>query len=216
MRQDSGVGGCMKAFRVTNDWTAAIQKQVQELEDEAYASVRVAAQAGSQVLYDTVKANANAINKVSTLLSRSIYQAFVPERSVHWKDRDGKPTYRTAVYTVSWRTSEKKPDGSAGQGGTVKAPHGHLVEYGHVARYVQYIDKRGEWKTAVRPEMRGKKKPSKKAPTAVKDAYYVLRKTPIIVKPQPFVRTAVFAFDKAQQAMETAYIEDLRAKGIIQ
>jgi hypothetical protein len=206
----------MKTFRVTNDWTAAIQQQVQELEDEAYASVRVAAQAGSQVLYDTVKKNVNSIGKKTGNLANSIYQAFAPELSMKRGERQGKEVYSTASYVVSWRTSEKKPDGSAGQGGLTRAPHGHLVEYGHIARYVQYIDKRGEWKTAVRPEMRGKKKPSARAPQSVRDAYYVLRKTPIIVKPQPFIRSAAFSFDKAQQAMETAFIDDLKAKGIVQ
>lgn len=74
------------------------------------AAVRPAAQAGAQVLYDAVKLNVSAMRTVTGNLYNSIYQ-------VYSADNSGKGY---ATYHVSWNH--------------IKAPHGHLLEYGHLER----------------------------------------------------------------------------------
>lgn len=139
-----------------------------QLADGAEAAVRPAAQAGSQVFYEAVKANAAGLGRTTGRLASSIYQVY---------SRDNSGPAR-AEYHVSWNRK--------------KAPHGHLVEFGHLQRYVTYIDKRGQWRTLVRPNMVGKPKPKRNAPQAVKDAYYVpLKGGPRIVGAKSFVRKAM-------------------------
>jgi hypothetical protein len=180
-----------------------------DLGEEIFAATRVGAQAGADVVYQQVQQNVRAIGSKTGNLGRSIYQAFSPESSVVHGSRGGKETYSKAVYSVSWRTS-------LGEGGPgSRAPHGGLVEYGHLQRYASYINKKGEWKTAIRPEMQGKPPPKRRAPQAVKDAYYVLLQTPKQVAAKPFIRTAVSAFDRAEKAMVDAFFSDLVSKGIV-
>lgn len=90
---------------------SALDSFLDELGDTVEEAVRPAAQAGAQVLYDEVKKNVAAIGKKTGNLQRSIYQAFSKDNSIEAK----------AVYHVSWNAR--------------KAPHGHLVEYGHLQRY---------------------------------------------------------------------------------
>jgi hypothetical protein len=78
-----------------------------------------------------------------------------------------------------------------------KAPHGHLVEFGHVQRYASYVGKDGNWYTAVRPEMRGKPKPKRGASQAAKDAYYVKLPAPRQVPAHAPVRRATSKFEQA-------------------
>jgi HK97 gp10 family phage protein len=133
------------------------------------AAVRPAAQAGAQVLYEAVKANVNRIGKKTGNLAASIYQAYAPEKSGEL----------VSTYAISWNKQ--------------KAPHGHLVEFGHIQRYKVYVGSDGNWHTAIRKAQQGKKKPSRRASQSVKDAYYVPLAAPRLVQAQPFMRSAIAA-----------------------
>lgn len=96
---------------------SAITAQLDKITHAAEEAIRPAAQAGAQVYYTEVKLRAKRGNEVrhlkggitrpAGLLAQSIYQVFS-------KDNSGK---EQATYHISWN---KK-----------KAPHGHLVEFGH-------------------------------------------------------------------------------------
>lgn len=75
------------------------------------SAIRPAAQAGAQVLYDAVMRNVASIGRVTGNLQRSIYQAYSADNSSDF----------VSTYHISWNKR--------------KAPHGHLVEYGHLQRY---------------------------------------------------------------------------------
>lgn len=164
--------------------TAGLDRMIESLAGELEKAVRPAAQAAAQVLYDDVKKNIAQIGKVTGNLDRSIYQVFSQDNS----------NDRKATYHVSWNA--------------LKAPHGHLLEWGHIQRYQAYTNKAGEWKTMIRPEMIGKPKPKRKASQAEKDAYYVLRKDgPVQWVGKAFIRRAA---DKFPQAAAAAELELLR------
>lgn len=156
---------------------------IKDLGENVEHAIRPAAQAGAQVLYDTAKTNVAAIGRVTGNLSNAIYQAYDKHNS----------NEQQAFYQVSWNAK--------------KAPHGHLVEFGHIQRYATYVGKDGKWHTRVRAEMRGKKPPSRKASQSVKDAYFVLRKTPVQVAAQPFMRPAADQMDKAIAAVEAEFFK---------
>lgn len=138
-------------------------------------ATRPAAFAGSKVLYEAVKRNVSTIKSVTGNLKASIYQVHADEDS-----GPGRSTYYT-----SWRTSKKS--------GLPRAPHGHLVEFGHLQRYVVTKDpKTGQFFTH-------KDKPLP---------------TPIHVPGRPFVRPAAAQQPQALQAAETRYLEILKEKGI--
>ncbi len=163
-----------------------------ELTDEALAAARPAAQAGSQVLYEAVKANVAKLRRVTGNLDRSIYQAFM--------DADSAPG--RAGYRISWNKR--------------KAPHGHLVEFGYLQRYEIVRDARGRMFPMVRPEMAGQPKPKQSAPQAVKDAYYVLREGgPRQIPAKAFIRSAAARMPAAQQAMADRWFAELKSKGLI-
>ena len=165
-----------------------------QLADGAEAATRPAAQAGAQVFYDKVKANVTGLKRHTGNLARSIYQ-------VYSRDNSGKAV---AQYHISWNQK--------------KAPHGHLVEFGHVQRYVTYIDKRGQWQTLVRPSMRGKPRPKRSAPQAVKDAYYVpLKGGPRIVGAKSFIRSTLTPANQrqARSAMVDRFWFELEQKGLL-
>lgn len=123
-----------------------------QLEASAQDAIRPAAQAAAQVIYDRAKSNVQGIGKEKGNLARSIYQ--------HYSEEKSRPGLR-AEYHVSWNHE--------------KASHGHWLEYGWIQRYeVRLIN--GRWKTLVRPSMRGKPKPGRRASQAEKDAYYMPRK----------------------------------------
>ena len=63
----------------------------------------------------------------------------------------------------------------------------------------------------IRPGMAGKKPPSRKAPQAVKDAYYVPLDTPRQVAAQPFIRNALSKAAEASAAAETALLKAIGA-----
>lgn len=144
------------SLRAPDKFKADFKRMLDTLATDIEASVRPAAQAGAQVLYDAVKLNVSSMGRVTGNLDKSIYQVFS-------RDRSGQGL---ATYHVSWNH--------------IKAPHGHLVEYGHVQRYATYF-KDGRWHT------------NKKKPLA----------QPRQVAARPFIRPAVAKFPEAVAAMET-------------
>lgn len=155
---------------------ASLNTMLDAMGDRAEAAARPAAQAASQVLYEEVKRNISAIPQKTGRLGQAIYQVYSQSNS-----GEGRATYH-----VSWNTR--------------KAPHGHLVEFGHVARYVTYIGKDGNFYTAKRPESRGKPKPRRGASQAEKDRYYVPLATPKQTRAVAFVRNAQVKFPQALSA----------------
>lgn len=81
---------------------------------------RSMAVAGGQVLRDEAKLLAPV---ESGLLKSSIYLAY----------KDGKSTQDNVTYSVTWNSK--------------KAPHGHLLEFGHWQYYATYKGADGEWHT---------------------------------------------------------------------
>lgn len=154
--------------------TSDLMKYLDDLGDGAEEAIRPVAQAGTQVLYERVKLNVKALGRHTGNLDNSIYQAFSPENSV-----DGQ----RAQYQVSWNH--------------IKAPHGHLVEYGYLQRYRYRPDGMGPM---VRPGMDGRPKPRRRASQAEKDAYYVTLPTPKQVPGKAFVRNAASAMNEASKA----------------
>lgn len=156
----------MAGFSITFD-TNAFLSQLDEKKSEISEALRPAAQAGAQVLYDEVKRNVAKIGKKTGNLSSSIYQVYSKDNSI-----DGQ-IHR---YHISWNAK--------------KAPHGHLVEYGHVQRYVTVIDKRtGEWVT-----LKSKPLPA-----------------PKVVGARPFLRPAMSKFPAAQAAMKNEFYSLLKS-----
>jgi hypothetical protein len=174
-----------------------------ELADEALDAARPAAQAGAQVLYDQVRANVQRLPRRTGKLLRSIYQKYLEDEAA-----PGRSSYR-----ISWR---KKRDSGESLGSSSSAPHGWLVEFGHLQRYEIGRDARGRYFALVRPEMKGKPKPDRKASQAVKDAYYVPRKGgPLQIPGKAFLRSAWSRAPQAQAAMEKRFFEELQRKGLI-
>lgn len=144
----------MDSFSIKFDASGA-NAALDALMEKAQANVRPAAQAGAQVLYNEVKLNVASIGKVTGNLDSSIYQVYSKDNST--QDR--------ATYHVSWNAR--------------KAPHGHLVEHGHIMTRKAYIGSDGKWYTS-----------------KVKLA------EPKHVGARPFIRPAYDA--KAQAALEAA------------
>ncbi|WP_066339262.1 HK97-gp10 family putative phage morphogenesis protein [Azohydromonas lata] len=167
----------MPSFSMKADIDSLLQA-VGGMQERAEAAARPAAQAAAQVLYDAVRANVARIKKHTGNLDRAIYQAFSIDNS-----GPGRATYH-----ISWNAR--------------RAPHGHLVEYGHMQRYVYYKGNDGQIRPMVRPGMDGTPKPKQRASQAVKDAYYVpLPGGPRLVAARPFIRPAVA---KMGEAMDEA------------
>lgn len=150
-----------QAFRLSLD-TAAFSSAIAEEVGIVEEAVRPAAQAGAQVLYDAVKLNVNALGRKTGNLASAIYQAFSPENS----------GLGVAEYHVSWNST--------------KAPHGFLVEFGHIQKFKVVLSKKtGRWIT--------------------------LRNQPLAkprqVGAQSFVRKAVSLFPKAEAAMEAEFLQ---------
>lgn len=173
---------------------ADIDRMLSELsamQGRAEEAARPAAQAAAQVLYDAVKANVARIGKKTGNLQRSIYQAFSLDNS-----GPGRATYH-----VSWNAHKGF------------APHGHLVEYGHMQRYEYYQDDQGNVRPRVRPEAQGKPKPRQRASQAVKDAYYVpLEGGPRLVAARPFIRPAIAKAAEAMDEAKAVFLERVLGK----
>lgn len=142
---------------------ALFHEVIGELGDEVRKAVRPAAQAGAQVIYNEVKRNVAGIGRKTGNLANAIYQAFS-------KDNSGElfSTYHVSV-------NHKK------------APHWHLVEYGHLMEYAAYIDARGHWRT------------DKSRPLA----------TPKQVAAKPYIRPAAAKLGAALAAAEQELYERL-------
>ncbi len=145
--------------------TSGLASILSQLEEDVNDAVRPAAQAGAQVLYDSVKASVARVGKKTGNLSNSIYQAYSNYQSSETK----------AVYEVSWNPR--------------KAPHGHLVEYGHIRKFATYLGSDGNWYT-------DKTKPV----------------TPVQVAAKPFMRPAMTKFNEAMDAVKDRLIEELAKK----
>lgn len=169
---------------------SSVEAMLDGMADDAEAAARPAAQAAAQVLYETVLRNVNSIRKVTGNLASSIYQVYSQSES-----QPGK-----AVYQVSWNHK--------------KAPHGHLVEWGHLQRYEYYKGNDGQIRPMVRPGMEGMPKPPRRATQAVKDAYYVPREGgPVQVAARPFIRPATAMFPQAADAAEAELLRRINGGG---
>lgn len=165
---------------------SGLRGMLTELGDKADEATRPAAQAASQVLYDEVKRNVAAMGRKTGNLDKSIYQ-------VYSEDHSGP---QSATYHISWNHR--------------KAPHGHLLEFGHIQRYASHLGKDGKWYTLVRPEMRGTPRPKRRASQAEKDAYYVLRAGgEVHWVGQAFVRRAAIKFPEAEAAAKAVLVRAL-------
>lgn len=167
-----------------------LQQYLDQLGEDAEDAIRPAAQVAAQVLYERVRLNVQTLGKVTGNLDRSIYQAFSPENSAEGQK---------AQYNVSWNH--------------IKAPHGHLVEYGYLQRYRYYRDNQGHVRPMVRPGMDGKKPPGRRASQEQKNAYYVTLPTPRQVPGKAFVRNAQSSMPEAQKAAEAELWRRLFEKG---
>lgn len=155
---------------------SGLDSLIDEMGSSVQEAVRPAAQAAAQVLYDDALSRVERIGSVTGNLRSALYQGYATHES----------TPDCAVYNVTWNHK--------------KAPHAILVEYGHIQRYATYLGKDGRWHTAIRPSMRGKPKPHRRASQAVKDAYYVTLPTPVQVPAKPFIRPAASKFNAAMEA----------------
>lgn len=155
----------MNSFSVKVD-LAAFDADMDVFAYTSDEAARPAAQAAAQVLYDEVKRNVSRLKRHTGNLDRGIYQAF---------SRDNSSAGR-ATYHVSWNAK--------------KAPHGHLLEFGHLQRYEISFD------------------PKTKRFTTHKDRPLPAPKQ---VAARPFVRPAL---SRASQALEAAKAEYLRRLGL--
>lgn len=164
----------------------AFNSMIAALEQDVQDAVRPAAQAGAEVFYRAVLQNVNALGRKTGNLAGAIYQAYSPDNSAPGR----------ATYHVSWNAR--------------KAPHGGLVEFGHIQRYAVHMAADGKFYTLVRPSMRGKPKPRRRASQAQKDAYYVVREGgPKQVAAQPFMRPAFYKQGEAFAAVSAKFFEVL-------
>ena len=142
---------------------SAVDALVDGIEDKLLENARPAAQAGSEVLYQAVMRNVNALGRKTGNLASAIYQAYSRSNS--------NANLGRATYHISWNAK--------------KAPHGHLVEHGHIQKYKVYLGKDGKWYT------------NKKAPLP----------TPVQVAARPFIRPAVAEFPQAEAAMRERLLQ---------
>lgn len=148
--------------------TTELDALIDGLNADLQQAARPAAQAAAEVLYQAVRSNVAALGRNTGKLFDSIYQAYSPENS-----GDGRATYH-----ISWRT------GGAG----VRAPHGHLVEFGHIQKYKAYIGRDGQWYT------------NKRAPLPA----------PVQIAARPFIRPAAALFPEAMKAAEAKLLEAVK------
>lgn len=174
----------MSTVRISFDSDALKDRVAQFGQDLQDKCARPAAHQAALVLYDEMR---ERVPVDQGALKDSIYRWHDPKQSVGGKQ----------VYLVGPRKR--------------KAPHWHFIEYG----WTQYFKVRqlpdGRWVTLVRPEMRGKKPPSKNADLSVKKAYYqpldVEKKHPA----KPYIRAAYDArIEQALQRGKDRFAERVR------
>lgn len=137
---------------------SAFEADIDEDADIVEAAARPAAQAMAQVLYDEVKANVAKLGKKTGNLASAIYQAYSADNS--------EPGL--ATYHVGWNAK--------------KAPHGQLIEFGHLQIYKAYM-KDGIWYSVQGERLA----------------------TPKQVPAYPFVRPAMSKAAEAQDAGEAEF-----------
>jgi len=184
-------------------------------------SIRPAAQAGAEVLYQTAQRNLDTMLGqrrnvlIRGVLKSAVYQAYSKKKS--------SPN-RKAVYQVSWNQR--------------KAPHAGLVEYGHIQRYVTYFGRDGKFHTAVKPHMRQlfMSYRGSKIPQALRDQIFYrigevgvtygkdgklnkvkqrsrMRQTsPTHVPPVPFMRSAISEFKHASDEAKRVLLAAVHSK----
>lgn len=155
-RRQALTGPAVASFYVDASGMDDIAKHLAELDVEVREALRPMAYAGAKVIYDRAKMNVAGMGVKTGNLLDSIYTAHMKESST--------PGQRE-LYRVSWNLT--------------KAPHGRLLEWGWVQRYVSYINAQGKWET------------SKKQPLA----------KPIFRPGYAFMRRAGAAIPQAQAAM---------------
>lgn len=127
--------------------TEDFSKQLKTLETVVQEKVlRSSARAGALVFYELM--HAYAPYKEGGLMN-AIYHKFINETSTQ-----NYKSYRIGV-------NHKK------------APHWHLLEYGHMMYYQVRKKPNGDWVTLVRKDKIGTPPPSRWASKEVKDAYYI-------------------------------------------
>lgn len=159
-----------RTFGLTVD-LAGLDRIVDDATIAVKAAARPAAQAAAQVLYDEVRGNVAKLKKRTGNLAASIYQAYSKDQSVEGG---------TQTYHVSWNAR--------------KAPHGHLVEFGHLQRYEISYD------------------PQTRRFTTHKDRPLA---QPRLVAARPFLRPAVAKFAQAEAAARERFIAELQRKGVV-
>ena len=165
-----------------NGFRAALDKVGAEMLDAA----RPAAYDGSDVILAEINSKVASMGQRKGLLHNAIYRVFAR------RSQDDVPIYDVGVNMR-------------------KAPHWHLIEYGHWRYYAAKQLPSGDWVTLKRKGAKGKK-PSRKASKAVKDAYYIPLKTPVWVPARPYLRPAKEALPKALAAARKTFLERIRAK----
>lgn len=170
------------SFGVVVD-TSELKQYLAQLGENAKNAVRPAAAAGAKVIYDRVKMNVDQLGRVTGNLSNSIYRVLSEDNS-----NPGKATYH-----ISWNH--------------IKAPHGHLVEFGYMRRYRYYQGDDGQVRPMVRTGMEHKRRPGRNASDAAKAAYYVLLPSPVFVPGKAFLASASSVFPQAVEAATEVFIK---------
>lgn len=148
---------------------AAVDRIFDGITADCLEAGRPAAQAMAQVLYEGVLANVARLKRHTGNLAGAIYQAF---------SRDNSNDKRF-VYHVSWNAR--------------KAPHGHLVEWGHLQRYeITY-------NPATQRFMTHKDRPLAE---------------PRLIAARPFVRPVLAKAQAALDAGEARYLAELKQRGV--
>jgi hypothetical protein len=159
----------VSTFSIKVDF-APLDAAIDAAEADVQAAARPSAQAAAQVIYDEVRRNVAKIKRRTGNLASSIYQAYSQDNS-----RDGRQ-----IYHISWNAR--------------KAPHGHLVEFGHLQRYEVSYD------------------PRTKRFTTHKDRPLP---TPVQVAARPFLRPAQAKFPAAADAARERFFLELERKGVV-
>jgi hypothetical protein len=161
--------------------------------DRAQEAVRPSAYAMAKVLYNETRNNVDRIVGQSLygeprgVLKDSIYHVFSKDNST--TDNGGM----RAVYHVSWNHAKNK------------APHGHLVEFGHWMPYLTRLSRRtGQYYTVVKPsklaEYRAKYQ-GRTVPPELRDEFFVRRPGgPKWIQARPFLRSTMSRFPDALAA----------------
>ena len=166
----------------------------------ALEAARPSAYAMARVLYDETRDNVDRIvgqasyGEPRGVLKDAIYHVFSKDRST--TDQGGG----RATYHISWNAAKHK------------APHGHLVEFGHWMPYVTRLNRKtGRYYTVVKPSLLAEyraKYQGKTVPPGLRDYYFVRRAGgPKWIAPRPFLRSSMIKFPDAAAAGRKRFAE---------